>query len=63
MFGKVNSLSGNLVGDPQGALGLWASDLLEGDLLPDPLEITADRRRLALLAGSPMIDAISAEYC
>jgi len=64
IFGEVNSLSGNLVGDPQGALGLWASDLLEGDLLLGPLaDNGGPTQTMALLAGSPAIDAISAEYC
>ncbi len=64
IFGEVNSLSGNLVGDPQGVLGLWASDLLEGDLLLGPLaDNGGPTQTMALLAGSPAIDAISAEYC
>lgn len=64
IFGEVNSLSGNLVGDPQGALGLWASDLLEGDLLLGPLaDNGGPTQTIALLPGSPAIDAISAEYC
>lgn len=64
IFGEVNSLSGNLVGDPQGAFGLWASDLLEGDLLLSPLADNGGPTwTIALQAGSPAVDAIPVEYC
>lgn len=64
IYGEVNSLSGNLIGNSQGALGLWASDLLQGDLLlSPPADNGGPTPTMALQIGSPAIDAIPAEDC
>jgi parvulin-like peptidyl-prolyl isomerase len=62
--GEVNSMSFNLIGNTAGASGFWASDMQNLAPLLGPLQDNGGlTQTMALLEGSPAIDAIPEDLC